>query len=249
MTIHKKKFVQQPPVQYFCGGIYAGWVEDPAPGPNEGVIGTRACYRDSGSNEQFYQPMPLKMKNCNGKMRYLYAPAATARRNMCVEEDICDAMSHEIFDGETWRTAFTKTKGTAYKRDYQKMDTSPYRGWFRFTGVGHNRITKVQQEYMSCGTQYPGWLNGEHPSAEEGVVRRIVSFTTAASTYTSTTSEIFIKNCGDFVVYNINFNWWNTNWGLCVDTDVCKAGVGLGELDQDYRLVKCERLGQDRPNR
>jgi len=234
-TVHKKRFVHKSPVQYFCGGIYAGWVEDPAPGPNEGVIDTRACYKDQASNDNCYQPMPLKMKNCNGKMRYLYAPAAAARRNMCVEEDICDAKSHETFDGETWRTAFTKTEGTAYKRDYQKMDTSPYRGWFRFTGVGHNRITEVQQEYMSCGTQYPGWLNGEHPSAEEGVVRRIVSFTTAASTYTSTTSEIFIKNCGDFVVYNMNFNWWNTNWGLCVDTDVCKASVG--EIDQDHRLV------------
>ena len=51
------------------------------------------------SNEQCYQPMPLKMKNCNGKMRYLYAPPGAARRNMCVEEDICSAANHEVGSG------------------------------------------------------------------------------------------------------------------------------------------------------
>ena len=29
------------------------------------------------------------------------------------------------------------------------------------------------------------------------------------------------------MVYNMNFNWWGTNWGLCVDTDVCEADVAV----------------------
>ena len=49
----------------------------------------------------------------------------------------------QVFDGESWRLAFTKTEGGAYKKDYRKMATSPYRGWFRFSGVGHNKITEV----------------------------------------------------------------------------------------------------------
>jgi len=235
VTIHQKRFVHQPPVQYFCGSIYAGWVEDSEPGPNDGVVDTRACYRDSMSNEACYQPMPLKMKNCNGKMRYLYAPPSKTQRNMCVEEDICDANSHKVFDGESWRLAFTKTEGGAYKKDYRKMATSPYRGWFRFSGVGHNKITEVQQEYLSCGTQYPGWMTEEHPAVEDGVVKRTIAFTTSATAYTGKTSEIFVKNCGDFMLYNINFNFWSTNWALCVDQDVCKADVQ--ELNQDHRLL------------
>ncbi|XP_063691658.1 uncharacterized protein LOC134823987 [Bolinopsis microptera] len=234
VNIHKNILVHQPPVQYFCGAIYAGWVEDPAPGPNEGVIDSRACYRDSMANEQCYQPMPLKMKNCNGKMRYLYAPVRHDNRKMCVEEDVCDANSHEVFDGETWRLAYTKTEGTDYKKDYRKMEISPYRGWFRFTGVGDNKITEIQQEYQSCGTQYPGWMLTAHPSAEDGVVKRTIAFTTTATNYNGQRADIYVKNCGSYMVYNMNFNWWN-NWGLCIDTDVCKADVA--ELDEGHRLV------------
>ena len=95
-NIYEQRLVHQPPVQNFCGGIYAGWVEDPAPGPDEGVIDSRACFRDSAANENCYQPKPLKMKNCEGKMRYLYVPPVAGRRNMCVEEDVCNANSHEV---------------------------------------------------------------------------------------------------------------------------------------------------------
>jgi len=235
VTVHQHRLLHQVPTQKFCGGIYAGWVEDPAPGPNDGVVSSRSCYRDSLANELCYQEMPLKMTNCGGKIRYLYAPPQANNRNMCVEEDICDAASHEVFDKETWRLAFTKTEGTAYKTDYKKMSTSPYRGWFRFTGAGHNKITEVQQEFQSCGTYYPAWLNGEHPAAEDGVVLRQLSLTTAVSTYTSKKQDIFIRNCGSFMLYNVDFSFWNANWALCVDTDVCNADVT--EINEDHRLL------------
>ena len=67
-----------------------------SPGPNEGVVETLSCYRESMSNEECRQPMPLKMANCNGRMRYMYAPPAAGDRKMCVEEDICQAASHTV---------------------------------------------------------------------------------------------------------------------------------------------------------
>ena len=41
---------------------------------------------------------------------------------------------------------------------------------------------------------------------------------------------ILLRNCGSYMLYNMNFNWWNTNWALCVDTDVCKASVQVGPV-------------------
>ena len=80
-----------------------------------------------------------------------------------------------------------------YKKDFQKMSVSPYRGWFRFSGVGHNKITEIQQEYMSCGTQYPGYMAGEHPAPEDGIVKRMIQFTTSATNYNGQRAEIFVK--------------------------------------------------------
>ena len=32
-------------------------------------------------------------------------------------------------------------------------------------------------EFRSCGTNYPAWLDGKHPTAEEGVVTRKIQLT------------------------------------------------------------------------
>lgn len=235
VNVHNQKFIHHPPTTYFCGGVYAGWIDAPEPGPNEGVIATRSCFRENMANEDCYNEQPFKMKNCNGRMRYLYLPPAKTDRNMCVEEDICKADGHKVYKDEAWRLAFTKSDTSNYNTDYRKMDTAPYRGWFRFEGVGNNRITEVQQEYQSCGVQYPGWMKQEHPTEEEGVVMRTLHLTTSATAYTGRSENIYARNCGGFMLYNINFNFYSGKWGLCVDTDVCKADIA--ELEQPHRLL------------
>ena len=35
VTIYQKRLIYQEPVTYFCGGIYAGWVDAPEPGTAE----------------------------------------------------------------------------------------------------------------------------------------------------------------------------------------------------------------------
>ena len=55
-----------------------------------------------------------------------------------------------------------------------------------------------------CGTYYPGWLNGSHPTVNEGAVQRRVCFSYYVygdccflSTY------IRVRNCGGFYVYQL----------------------------------------------
>ena len=55
---------------------------------------------------------------------------------------------------------------------------------------------------LRCGTFTPGWLNGSHPTVNEGVVQRRVCFgyhghCCIYSTY------IRVRNCGGFYVYQL----------------------------------------------
>ena len=63
---------------------------------------------------------------------------------------------------------------------------------------------------QKCGTNWGGWLSGEHPSPGEGQVTRTVYFDDGGSQEYHT--DISVINCGGFFVYH-----------LC-DTPVCTIG-------------------------
>jgi len=50
-----------------------------------------------------------------------------------------------------------------------------------------------------CGTEYPGWLSGAHPTVSEGVVIRRVCF--SAYQCCDGYQNIRVKNCGGYFVY------------------------------------------------
>ena len=70
-------------------------------------------------------------------------------------------------------------------------------GWYRFVGAAGTKMATTRVTRHHCGTAFPGWLEGAHPSLEEGKASRMVSF--------SDNKNIFIdvKNCGSFYIYNI----------------------------------------------
>ena len=53
-----------------------------------------------------------------------------------------------------------------------------------------------------CGTDWPGWLDGAHPTVEDGEVGSKVCFTdrpTGCRSYIA----ISVKNCGSYFIYNL----------------------------------------------
>ena len=52
-------------------------------------------------------------------------------------------------------------------------------GWYRFQGAAGDRMADKCVLLYRCGTKYPGWLNGTHPTVAEGVVTRTVCYTHA----------------------------------------------------------------------
>ena len=55
---------------------------------------------------------------------------------------------------------------------------------------------------FKCGTVHSGWLDGAHPTVEEGKVHRTVCFSDR-STGCKYLKKIFVKNCGSYYIYKL----------------------------------------------
>ena len=68
-----------------------------------------------------------------------------------------------------------------------------------------------------CGTLVPGWMAGEHPSVEEGVVERSACFTMKQLCCMVSVS-MRARNCSGFYVYKlVTMPSFNFNFRLCGD--------------------------------
>uniref|UniRef100_UPI00398EF452 pancreatic secretory granule membrane major glycoprotein GP2-like n=1 Tax=Pristiophorus japonicus TaxID=55135 RepID=UPI00398EF452 len=81
-------------------------------------------------------------------------------------------------------------------------DDNLARGWYRFIGTGGWRIPEVTVPEMHCSTKTTGWLNGHHPSVEQGAVTRTLCFRWYDQ-HCFWSQNIKIKNCGKYFVYEL----------------------------------------------
>ena len=72
--------------------------------------------------------------------------------------------------------------------------------WYRFQRNAGNAMANSCPRRFHCGTIVPGWLKGELPSVQEGIVSRKACFNQNRNCcYEST--EAKVRNCGAFYVY------------------------------------------------
>jgi len=83
-----------------------------------------------------------------------------------------------------------------YRSDHM-FDLLP--SWYRFQGAAGDRMADECVPMDHCGTKYPGWLSGTHPTVAEGVVIRRVCFSMyqCCDEY----QNITVKNGGAYFVY------------------------------------------------
>ena len=79
---------------------------------------------------------------------------------------------------------------------------SPRDGWYRFVGAAGTKMPATRVPRYRCGTDWPGWLDGAHPTVEHGEVFRKVCFSDR-SIGCRYAKSIFVKNCGSYFIYKV----------------------------------------------
>ena len=75
-------------------------------------------------------------------------------------------------------------------------------GWYRFTDAAGTRMPTSPVAINHCGTHAPGWMNGQHPTKDDGSVKRKVCFNWN-NNVCLWNIEISVRNCGAFYVYQL----------------------------------------------
>ena len=117
-----------------------------------------------------------------------------------------------------------RAQGNAIE-DYNE-DWDLVTGWYRFEGAAGDRMPDKCVLVYRCGTLYPGWLNGSHPTVTEGVVTRAVCY----SHYRDCcrySNNIKVKNCSSYYVYELQRtpHWYSRYCG----------NAGAGKLHKSHR--------------
>ncbi|CAH3159159.1 unnamed protein product, partial [Pocillopora meandrina] len=81
-------------------------------------------------------------------------------------------------------------------------DKSLREGWYRFVGAAGTKMPTTRVEPYRCGTNWPGWLDGAHPTVEDGEVRRKICFSDRPFGCRHS-NNIFVKNCGAYFIYKL----------------------------------------------
>ncbi|CAH3166280.1 unnamed protein product [Porites lobata] len=76
-------------------------------------------------------------------------------------------------------------------------------GWYRFQSSSYSRIVDNCIPIRKCSSDLTGWLNGEHPTFEDCIVRSEVCFHGLLN-YCYRTVKIRVRECQGYYVYELN---------------------------------------------
>lgn len=85
---------------------------------------------------------------------------------------------------------------------YALCDNNLAEGWYRFVGDVGTKMPTTRVSAFKCGTYFPGWLIGAHPTVKDGEVYGKVCFSDRPTGCYHTT-QISVKNCSSYHIYKL----------------------------------------------
>ena len=83
-------------------------------------------------------------------------------------------------------------------------DESLTKRWYRFEGAAGSRLpSSCTPSGNRCGTHATSWLTNGHPSVADGRVSKRICFSYGGSCCYSATKNIYVRNCGNYYVYEL----------------------------------------------
>ena len=98
-----------------------------------------------------------------------------------------------------------------------KCDNTLVTAWYRFNSTAGTKMPTTCVSKNRCNTHASGWLNGTHPTPQEGIVNRRVCFHWS-SNCCNWDITIKVRKCGLFYVYRLvsppycSIRYCVTNW-------------------------------------
>ena len=126
---------------------------------------------------------------------------------------------------------------TYYRRVSYLCDVN-LNGWYRFTGEAGTQMADSCVNMYHCGTESPGWLNGNHPDLTDGAVKRQVCFSSFDNCcYHS--NEITVQHCGGFYVYKLERQSSHCNLRYCGNGSPYARGINkkTKQNNKNYRII------------
>ncbi|KAL9951198.1 hypothetical protein ACROYT_G043820 [Oculina patagonica] len=173
-----------------CGTRYPGWLNGAHPSVAEGVVTRRVCY--TASRNCCVWQNNIKVKNCSGFYVYELQKPPRCSLRYCGNAGAVHGCQNYTVLSEADRAQGNAVKNNLCDRDLVT-------GWYRFQGDAGDQMPDKCVPSERCGTVYPGWLSGAHPSVAEGVVTLKVCY--GYYTCCLFSNNIKVKNCSGFYVY------------------------------------------------
>ncbi|XP_077350270.1 uromodulin-like isoform X2 [Lithobates pipiens] len=136
--------------------------------------------------------------------------------------------SHTVLN-DPWRSTFNTYAYDMY--GYSKHSDYALSGWYRFEGEYDQQIPEYCVPRYSCGADTPIWMNGSHPTVNDGIVNR-----TACPNWNdgccTQPYNISVKMCpGGYYVYNLQSTpIWNSAY--CTESNSSCLGVSCAQGEE-----------------
>ncbi|XP_068717618.1 uncharacterized protein [Montipora capricornis] len=151
----------------------------------------------------------------------------------------CDRAPVECSSYTTLNTAdrASKPSNNIFKCDRNDLSSVPK--WYRFSGAAGTKMPTSSVPINHCGTRAPGWMNGQHPSKNDGPVSRKVCFHWS-NNVCRWSIQITVRSCGSFFVYKLP----RTNY-----CSLRYCGDNGHNVDECATVKPCKNGGQCRNTR
>ncbi|XP_078095408.1 uncharacterized protein LOC144510056 [Mustelus asterias] len=183
---------------YHCSTERPGWLNGSHPTVGQEEVTRTVCFNWAGN--RCYSNREIKIKNCSSFLVYELKSTPDCSTAYCTAND--SAVSNPCVDhavlNQPWRSMDCNERGCSGP----KCDDKLRQGWYRFQSFGGWQIPETKVTEGHCSTKATGWLEGSHPTMEQGIVTRTVCFSWNGNPC-NWVHEIKIKNCNSYFVYEL----------------------------------------------
>ncbi|XP_070541063.1 oncoprotein-induced transcript 3 protein-like [Ptychodera flava] len=211
---------------YHCGTVFPLYLDGSHPTVQDGIVSMNACA--DIAHLRCAKTYAIEVKNCSTFYVYNLVQPSSDGEAYCAGSELrceegyispngnftpgCTGSYHtNATDPCVEYVAIDEPKrSSAYVINRNSTDVisdanelARYRGWYRFvSAAGGEMASEDDVGPYHCGTVFPLYLDGSHPTVEDGIVSRIacadIVHLRCANTY-----AIEVKNCSTFYVYNL----------------------------------------------